>query len=104
MTTLKIECQYYENYNVGPEGFNTYGDCQPHWKPKGGHTFAIRDFDPDFLFYDEDQVVEAIKALVASKANQACKFEYINHELIFSEPEVIELNEFMACYNETIAQ
>lgn len=104
MTTLKIECQYYENYNVGPEGFNTYGDKLPHWKPKGGHTFVIRDFDPDFIFYDEDQVVQAIKALVASKATVACKFEYLSHEVVFGEPEVIELNEFMTHYNETIAQ
>jgi hypothetical protein len=104
MTTLKIECQYYENYNVGPEGFNTYGDGQPHWKPKGGHTFAIRDFDPDFLFYDEEATIKAIHALVASKANEACKFEYISHELIFAEPEIVELNEFLGLYNETIAQ
>ena len=23
------------------DGFNTFGDKQPHWKPKGGHTFTI---------------------------------------------------------------
>ena len=103
MTTLNIHCQYYENYNVGPEGFNTYGDKLPHWKPKGGHTFVIRDFDADFLFYDEVGAINAIKALVASKANEACKFEYIDHELIFAEPEVVELNEFIAHYDETKA-
>ena len=36
-----VECQYFENYNVGPDGFNTFGDKQPHWKPKGGHEFVF---------------------------------------------------------------
>ena len=97
---LLVNCQYFENYNIDSNG---WGEV-PHWKPKGGHTFVIRDFDPDFIFYDEDQVVQAIKALVASKATVACKFEYLSHEVVFGEPEVIELNEFMTHYNETIAQ
>jgi len=30
-----IHCQYFENYNVGPDGFGE----TPHWKPKGGFEF-----------------------------------------------------------------
>ena len=100
---LKIHTQYYENYNVGPEGFNTYGDKQPHWKPKGGHTFIIKDFDSDFLFYDEEATVEVLKKLVAKQNSVAEKFEYIEHELVFGEPTPIKNSDFMALYRETNA-
>lgn len=100
---LKIHTQYYENYNVGPEGFNTYGDKQPHWKPKGGHTFIIKDFDSDFLFYDEEATVEVLKKLVAKQNSIAEKFEYIEHELVFGEPTPIKNSDFMALYRETNA-
>ena len=100
---LKIHTQYYENYNVGPEGFNTYGDKQPHWKPKGGHTFIIEDFDSEFLFYDEEATVEVLKKLVAEQNSVAEKFEYIEHELVFGEPTPIKNSDFMALYRETNA-
>jgi hypothetical protein len=100
---LKIHTQYYENYNVGPEGFNLYGDKQPHWKPKGGHTFIIEDFDSEFLFYDEEATVEVLKKLVAGQNSVAEKFEYIEHELVFGEPTPIKNSDFMALYRETNA-
>ena len=100
---LKIHTQHYENYNVGPEGFNTYGDKQPHWKPKGGHTFIIEDFDSEFLFYDEEATVEVLKKLVAQQNSVAEKFEYIEHEPVFGEPTPIKNSDFMALYRETNA-
>lgn len=100
---LKIHTQYYENYNVGPQGFNTYGDKQPHWKPKGGHTFIIEDFDSEFLFYDEEATIEVLKKLVAQQNSIAEKFEYIEHELVFGEPTPIKNSDFMALYRETNA-
>ena len=100
---LKIHTQYYENYNVGPEGFNTYGDKQPHWKPKGGHTFVIEDFDTDYLFYDEESTVEVFKKLVASKSSIAEKFEYIEHELDFGQATHLDNSEFKSLYAETNA-
>ena len=36
-----VSTQFYENYNVSDDGFNTNGDGQPHWKAKGGHEFEI---------------------------------------------------------------
>ena len=101
MAKLTIQTQYYENYNVGPEGFNTYGDGQPHWKPKGGHEFVIPDFDSDFLFYDEEQTVEVLKRLVEAQSTIASKFEYISHELSFGEPTEIKFNKFMHLFGET---
>jgi hypothetical protein len=101
MAKLTIQAQYYENYNVGPEGFNTYGDGLPHWKPKGGHEFVIPDFDSDFLFYDEEQTVEVLKRLVEAQSTIAEKFEYISHELSFGEPTEIKFNKFMHLFGET---
>ena len=101
MAKLTIQTQYYENYNVGPEGFNTYGDGQPHWKPKGGHEFLIPDFDSDFLFYDEETTVEVLKSLVEAQNDVASKFEYISHELSFGEPTEIKFNKFMDLWAET---
>ena len=101
MAKLTIQAQYYENYNVGPEGFNTYGDGLPHWKPKGGHEFVIPDFDSDFLFYDEEQTVEVLKRLVEAASTIASKFEYISHELSFGEPTEIKFNKFMHLFGET---
>lgn len=100
---LKIHTQYYENYNVGPEGFNLYGDKLPHWKPKGGHTFVIEDFDSEFLFYDEEATVEVLKKLVASKSSIAEKFEYIEHELDFGQATHLDNSEFKSLYAETNA-
>ena len=103
MTTLTIQTQYYENYNVGPEGFNTYGDKQPHWKPKGGHEFVIENFDSDFLFYDEEQTVEVLKKLVSKQESIAEKFEYISHEVSFGDPTKIPNEDFISLFNETKA-
>lgn len=92
MTTLIINAQYYSNYS---------DTTTPHWKPKGGHEFVINGFDPDDLFYDEENVVSAIKSLVANQSNDYEKFEYISHELKFGEPTEIKLNDYKSEYAET---
>ena len=82
---LLVHCQYYENYNVGPEGFGEV----PYWKPKGGHTFQM-PIDSDTVFYaDEDKLIQAIKNLVESQNSIAEKFEYVEHELVYSEPTLV---------------
>ena len=83
---LIVTCQYYENYNVGPDGFGEV----PYWKPKGGHTFVM-PIDSDVVLYaDTDELIQAIKNLVEKQNSIAEKFEYIEHELVFSEPTVVE--------------
>jgi|TARA_B110000977_G_scaffold142116_1_gene180305 hypothetical protein len=87
---LLVHCQIYENYNVSSEGFNTYGDKQPHWKPKGGHTFSM-PVDSDAMMYAEKEILlQAIKTLVESQNSIAEKFEYVEHEAVFSEPTLVE--------------
>ena len=85
-----VDCQYYENYNVGPDGFNTFGDKQPHWKPKGGHSFLM-PIDSDTIMYtDPSELVTAICTLVEKQNTVASRFEYMGHEVQWSEPEKIE--------------
>lgn len=80
---LIISCQYYENYNVGPEGFGEV----PHWKPKGGHTFQIK-VDSDVLLYS-NKLEEHLTKMVAAQSTIAEKFEYRDHEIQWSEPSVL---------------
>ena len=83
---LLVHCQYYENYNVDTNGFGEV----PHWKPKGGHTFTM-PVDSDTVFYTpQDILIKGIKNLVESQNSIAEKFEYIEHELVLSEPTLVE--------------
>jgi len=85
-SNLLVHCQYFENYNVDINGFGEV----PHWKPKGGHTFQM-PIDSDTVFYaDEDKLIQAIKNLVESQNSIAARFEYREHELVISEPTLVE--------------
>jgi hypothetical protein len=81
---LVINCQYFENYNVGPEGFGEV----PHWKPKGGHEFEI-EVDSDVLLYS-NKLEEHLTTLVEGESTIAEKFEYRGHELKWSDPSTIK--------------
>ena len=81
-----VNCQYYENYNVGPDGFGEV----PYWKPKGGHTFEM-PINSDVVMYCDDEVlVGAINNLVKKQNTIAEKFEMIDYEVMFTEPSVVE--------------
>lgn len=81
-STVLVHAQYYENYNVGPEGFGP----TPHWKPKGGHTFKI-ELDTDLLMYSDPQVIFA--KMVEAQSSVAERFEYIDHEIQWQEPTLL---------------
>lgn len=85
-STILVHTQYFENYNVGPDGFNTYGDGLPHWKPKGGHTFKI-EMDVDILMYSDAKAILA--KMVEGQSSVAERFEYIDHEIQWQEPTVL---------------
>ena len=87
---IKVQAQYFENYNVDAEGgFNNYGDKKPLWKPKGGQEF-IFPVDSDWAMYvDRDEMVEAIDQMLANQSNVACKYEYREHDVSFSDPIVL---------------
>ena len=86
LVNLLVNCQYYENYNVGPEGF---GDV-PYWKPKGGHYFLM-PIDSEDVFYAEPEVLKsAINNLLEKHNSIAEKFECIDYEIQWEEPTRIE--------------
>jgi hypothetical protein len=87
-TLVHISTQYYENYNHSGVG-------KPHWKPKGEQIFQMRA-DSDCFFYGQDIAIAAIKSLLEEYTNNSFKFEYISHEVVFSEP--IELKGFKERY------
>ena len=81
--TVLIHTQYFENYNVGPEGFGAI----PHWKPKGGHTFSI-EMDTDILLYC-DNAPAIFQKMLDGQASVAERFEYIEYEIQWQEPTVL---------------
>jgi len=82
---LVVNCQYYENYNVGPDGFGEV----PHWKPKGGHTFEM-PIDSDVVMYTDNEIMgKAIINLIESQNSIAERFEYREHRVVFSEPTLV---------------
>ena len=78
---ITLNAQRYENY-----GFH---EGREYWKPKGGTLFTIEDVDADAVTYaDHKQVVEAIQEQLSERSNDLEKFEYIDHEVIFSEAKI----------------
>jgi hypothetical protein len=84
--TILIETQYYENYNVGPDGFGE----TPHWKPKGGFTFKI-EMDADLVMYQDPAPV--FRKMLESKNSIAEKFEYLGYDIQWSLPTVLGTEE-----------
>jgi len=84
-----VNCQYYENYNVGPDGFGEV----PHWKPKGGHEFSV-EIDSDILMYSGEHFEKVLSKMVEDESTIAEKFEFRGYELKWSEPTPLDSNEF----------
>jgi site-specific DNA-adenine methylase len=83
MATLRITTQYYENYS----------DSQtPHWKPKGGQTFIIKDIEGDMIMYC-DNLKEVCSNLISAKSNIHFKYDYLEHTVDFIEDEEISVAE-----------
>jgi hypothetical protein len=78
---INVNAQRYENY-----GFH---EGREYWKPKGGTLFVIEDVDVDDVTYSwQEQIVAAIKEQLEANSNDLEKFEYIDHEVIFSEAKI----------------
>jgi len=83
---LKIHSQYYENY--GAHDWDGNGNCPQGWKPKGGHTFEI-EVDSDVVMYST-KLESHLKEVVSAQSNDYEKFEYLEHELEFVKPSVLD--------------
>lgn len=99
MATLTIKTQLLENYNVGPEGWNTLGNGMEVWKQKGEHRFVIKNFNLDLIMYDEPRAINVIKKILDKKNTFMARFEFIDYELSFGE-NVIDIEEFLDVYKE----
>lgn len=78
---INVNTQRYENY-----GFH---EGREFWKPKGGMMFVIEDVDMDEVTYSwEEQIVAAIKAQLEANSNDLERFEYIDHQVVFSEAKI----------------
>lgn len=93
MSKIKIiiSSQYWENYAVGPDGF----DEVPYWKPKGGHEFSV-EVDSDVLLAGEEQIEKVLSKMVDEQSNEACKYEYRSYEIWWGEPTKLDSNEFQS--------
>ena len=79
-TTIRITAQFYENYAIGHNG----PTGAPYWKAKGGHEFILK-VDSDLAMYAPN-LKDILSDMVADQSNQYERFEYIDHEMVFSEP------------------
>jgi hypothetical protein len=85
-TLVHVTAQYYENYN-------TSGVGEPYWKPKGGQVFSLM-VDSDLFLYGKRECVKSIERLLGEVSNDYCRFEYIDHELVFGGIEPLDSDKF----------
>tara|TARA_B110000977_G_scaffold111857_1_gene144994 strand:+ start:286 stop:585 length:300 start_codon:yes stop_codon:yes gene_type:complete len=77
--TIKVTAQYFENYS---------DTKTPYWKPKGGQEFQIV-IDSDVMMYSK-YLEEHLTKLVSEQSDEHNKYEYIDHEVQFIEPIVLD--------------
>jgi hypothetical protein len=81
MISILVSAQYYENYS---------DNQTPYWKPKGGVDFCF-PIDSDLVMYVyREELREALIKMVEEQSNEHSRYEYIDHEVKFSAPIVVE--------------
>ena len=100
---LIITAQYYENYASANEDWD---GKQEYWKAKGGSTFLIDasgEGKVDAMVYSHADTEAIVEKILAKKSNLHVKYELVDIERIFSEPEDITaefVKEFEEAYGE----
>jgi hypothetical protein len=81
MISILVSAQYYENYS---------DNQTPYWKPKGGVDFSF-PVDSDLVMYVyKEELREALIKMVEEQSNEYSRYEYIDHEVKFAAPIVVE--------------
>ena len=81
MCTIQVTAQYYENYS---------DTTTPYWKPKGAVDFHF-PVNSDVVFYTPQDVLEmALIKMVEEQSNECSLYQYLSHEVKFSNPIVVE--------------
>lgn len=91
-TLVRIIAQTFENYS---------DNDTPYWKPKGGQEFTLRA-NADFFMYEKELCLEVIKKMLVEKSNPHMRFEYVDHQLVFHEPIVLDEQAFARGITETL--
>ena len=81
MCTIQVTAQYYENYS---------DTSTPYWKPKGAVDFHFPLNADVALYAPKGVLVEALIKMVEEQSNDYSLYEYIDHEVKFSNPIVVE--------------
>jgi hypothetical protein len=81
MINVLVSAQYYENYS----------DTEtPYWKPKGGVDFSF-PVDSELVMYVRREFLENVLIkMVEKQSNDYSRYEYLSHEVKFSNPIVVE--------------
>ena len=77
--TIKVMAQYFENYS---------DTKTPYWKPKGGQEFQIV-IDSDTILYS-DELKNHLKEMISNQSDEHNKYEYIEHDVEFKKPIVLD--------------
>jgi len=77
--TVKVMAQYFENYS---------DTKTPYWKPKGGQEFQIV-IDSDTILYS-DELKNHLKEMISNQSDEHNKYEYIEYDVEFKKPIVLD--------------
>jgi hypothetical protein len=81
MISILVSAQYYENYS---------DNQTPYWKPKGGADFSFPVDSELVMYVGRGYLENVLTKLVEEQSNEYSRYEYIDHEVKFSAPIVVE--------------
>jgi hypothetical protein len=83
---LRIQAQYFENYNLTGEG-------EPNFRPKGAQVFTCQ-INPEMLIHvGHEGLISACEDVLKRHSNGAVRFAYLSHEVNFSDPIAFDARE-----------
>ena len=84
MRKIRITAQYCENYCSHNENWD---GKKEGWKNKGGEEFVATVSDD--IFSDTETIIAVSKNVLAKKSNLVVKYEFVDFERIYQDPEDI---------------
>lgn len=76
-----VSAQYYENYS---------DTSVLYWKPKGGVDFCFPVSSETLLYIRQDVLEETLIKMVQDQSNEHYRYQYLSHEIKFSQPKVVQ--------------
>jgi hypothetical protein len=69
---------------------------------KGGFQFSV-EMDADFLLYDKENCIKVFKQMLETESNDYEAFEYIDHDIQWSEPTKLDSDKFLKLLQKQVA-